>query len=48
MFYKSYKVLFAVCVCLQNSPLEVDDEGFVIRADLSQNDILSEGHMTLF
>lgn len=25
---------------LQNSPLEVDDEGFVIRADSTQNDIL--------
>lgn len=24
----------------QNSPLEVDDEGFVIRADSTQNDIL--------
>uniref|UniRef100_A0A3Q3K5A9 MHD domain-containing protein n=1 Tax=Monopterus albus TaxID=43700 RepID=A0A3Q3K5A9_MONAL len=35
------------CVCvfsslfIQNSPLEVDDEGFVIRADTTQNDILT-------
>lgn len=27
------------CV-LQNSPFDVDDEGFVIRADSTQNDIL--------
>lgn len=26
---------------MQNSPLEVDDEGFVVRADSTQNDILS-------
>lgn len=26
--------------CTQNSPLEVDEEGFVIRADVNQNDIL--------
>ncbi|KAI4872289.1 hypothetical protein NFI96_027718, partial [Prochilodus magdalenae] len=30
-----------------NSPLEVDDEGFVIRADVNQNDILNSGLISL-
>lgn len=34
------RVCVCVPMCVQNSPLEVDDEGFVIRADSTQNDIL--------
>ncbi|MBN3315592.1 ACBG2 ligase, partial [Atractosteus spatula] len=38
-------LLTVLCLALQNSP-EVDAEGFVIRADINQNDILSWFRLT--
>lgn len=36
----SPRALLCGRVSIQNSPLEVDDEGFVIRSDSTHNDIL--------